>query len=452
MSHPSDTPPLAQPLPQRPRIARALRRATATMTRPTAQQVEAPNSHAHVAQEKLRQQARTPPRPPQSAPSRDDVGTKGGAPITPVFSRPFQSQATGQSKELLPRAGEGLYEQPSNASSADNSTEDMVMLKAVKAGIALHRYHEVQPDPNVPPGSQYPSWMWDALDRDGYITVELHVQKDFIQRSLDTERITRSTGREAWHGESEQDKRERQKEGKRLPTIGELHPLPIKQELHHCLIQIPEPAGVSRWGGAKRVLFVPQTYEYQRMMTEREELYAYNQQARRSNQQGPQRIPHAIAAWNPLPSAIKHWLQPAIPSSSEPSALHQMIIAGCSITASPIDRTPENYWLVLSRNDARRYVQTTLHKDPAIENSKALARWLGELHLEGLHQAMIHALNQHGAIAPFHWDEEDRAWWKEENAKWQAQLRDQQTPAPTADDPNAILAPMPAPKPNRPKM
>src|SRR5690606_24918226 len=41
------------------------------------------------------------------------------------------------------------------------------------AGLRAAAFQEV--DPNVPPGSHYDRWQWNALDRPGWVTIELHV-------------------------------------------------------------------------------------------------------------------------------------------------------------------------------------------------------------------------------------------------------------------------------------
>lgn len=469
MSQPLITPSFAQALPQKTRISRSLRRAGAVAQEPAktsvAKSPPAPapmplSANARSAHDKLRQQARTVAQskartaPAPVAPNRSATSDALALAVAPAFSRPLAQQApippapAQQTNELIPRAGEA-QEKPEKESS---SQKDMLLHAALKAGIALYRYNEVQPDPNTPPGSHYPSWMWDAMDREGYVTVELHIDEDYIRRSLSSDPVTRSNQRDPWFGESEQDKKERQQQGKRLPNIGELRPLPKKDGLYHCLVHLPEPRESLRWGRAKRLLFVPQTHEYQRLMDDREEQGAYRYQSRFSQKQGPQRINHPIAGWKPSTLAVNQWLRPVESASDDPQGFHQMIISGCAIAATELDRAPEDYWLILSESDTYRYVQSQLLSDPLKERSKAPDRWLGELRVNALYEAMNHALSQRGAIAPSQWSEEDRTWWQEENAKWQDTLRAKQHAPAEAEELNPILKPMPASAPLRPRM
>lgn len=177
---------------------------------------------------------------------------------------------------------------------------------------------------DVPPGSHYDPWIWDAVSRQAQpdeITVELYA--DGRMR----ERMTQMSEKEAFAAN-------------RL--------MPRFDPALHVLMNVKQPKGAP-WGDARRVLLVPQTL---RVVTPAKpsgpNRYGNNASGGAAAPAKPTSLPKMSdqptrAAWQADPKAIGTWLARGV--GDEVIFGHAMIGEGGFSQA---------YWVILSKNDAQR--------------------------------------------------------------------------------------------------
>ena len=173
-------------------------------------------------------------------------------------------------------------------------------------------------DDNVPPGSHYESWIWDAMQKEGEVTVELYVD----QKELSEE--TRM----------------------KMPDRGN----PKFDPTCHVLMNIPRDDRAP-WLTASRVLLVPKTY-----------LRKQEVQKTKSNNFGKKPSPMAsalgstltqptqpksetIETWESDPRGISAWLA---------NETHHSVVFGACLVEGPSGIPEREYWIVVSRADALR--------------------------------------------------------------------------------------------------
>jgi len=178
-------------------------------------------------------------------------------------------------------------------------------------------------EPRVPPGSHYDEWVWNALDKPGYVTIELYVDA----RHLSDADKPASVLEQAYQPNASNSP------GRARPKF---------DPDRHVLISVPQPSHAP-WQDATRVLLTPETIK----------LAAVRKENRGSTQFGAKNAlgtpepekKERPPSWESEPSGISAWL------NMEP---HHNVIFGRVLLDAMARHGGQMYWMVLSQADAER--------------------------------------------------------------------------------------------------
>jgi len=231
-------------------------------------------------------------------------------------------------------------------------------------------------DVAVPPGSHYAPWVWNAMDKEGHITVELYV---------DGTRQFSSTGLEGRNSAVET--RERYHLA-RAPVSN-----PEFSSSRHCLVSVPA-SNRFPWDMARRVLLIPQTFEEVSLPVSR------NSRGGFKSKRGKEPSPSFYMA--PHPDGIKNWL--------DGSFDRNVIFGYCSVAGDLRDVGMDFWWVVISLEDLRRQHEmqhpSLRYRDPEEVRPRYmeyLGYWADAQSLKVLQAASQGA----GPVMPDGWSEED---------------------------------------------
>lgn len=186
------------------------------------------------------------------------------------------------------------------------------------AGVIETAFDESPPD--VPPGSHYEAWVWNAMDKEGCVTIELYVDDGLGAKDpLELSPLERAY----------------------KPVYQRRNP--VFNAKKHCLISVPTYPGAP-WGVAKRVLLTPYT-----------ERKLPDQKAKPRYDGKPPVTPPPQYVGDP--AGISNWLE---------GKRHHSVIFGRCVVADPRTRNGESYWMVISKNDAKRVQEDVYGNDPAV--------------------------------------------------------------------------------------
>lgn len=183
------------------------------------------------------------------------------------------------------------------------------------AGIPEHAFEGH--DPAVPPGSHYEAWVWNAMDKEGHITIELYVDAP-AQPAGQPESLIERAYKPGYV----------RKEPKFDPNF-------------HCLISVPDFPGAP-WGSAKRVLLTPHT------------MRSLAKNAAKSKFNGGGGKPNFAQAEKPKAPEPQIEADPAGISAWLNGNLHHNVIFGRCTIAPNKKEAGDDYWMVLSKNDAQQ--------------------------------------------------------------------------------------------------
>jgi len=231
-------------------------------------------------------------------------------------------------------------------------------------------------DVAVPPGSHYAPWVWNAMDKEGHITVELYVDG---KRSLSDIRRDESG--------SAGKIRERYRLA-RAPVSN-----PEFSSSKHCLVSVPASNSFP-WDMARRVLLIPQTFEEVALPVSR------NFRGGFSSRRGKEPSPSSCMA--PHPDGIKNWL--------DGNFDRNVIFGYCSVAGDLRDVGMDFWWVVISLEDLRRQHEiqhpSLRFRDPEEIRPRYmeyLGYWADAQSLKVLQAAHQGA----GPVMPDDWSEED---------------------------------------------
>ena len=183
------------------------------------------------------------------------------------------------------------------------------------AGIPEHAFEGV--DPAVPPGSHYEAWVWNALDKEGHVTIELYVDAHSEASGKPDSLIERAY------------------------KPGYVRKEPKFDPNFHCLISVPNFPGAP-WGNAKRVLLTPHTM---RSLAKNAGKAKFNGAGGKPNFAQAEKPKAPEAQIEADPAGISTWLN---------GNLHHNVIFGRCAIAPNKNEAGDDYWMVLSKNDAQQ--------------------------------------------------------------------------------------------------
>lgn len=217
---------------------------------------------------------------------------------------------------------------------------------------------------HVIPGSFYPPWVWQALEREltssrstSTLVMELHISTHLTQYR--------------WPSASAMPEQAPRRDPDQLYcTIGHVDTDATSVEG----LKLTSP-----FGGIKRVMCVPQTYTKKTLPAPK---YAAGKPRKRT-------------ILVPDVKQVVHWL-------NDYRATHRMVLGFCSL-GSRLEPITQNYWVIASKQDAMQWLK---------ENNRThwpcpSQNYLGEIRTASMQALIYHALNQHYFVAPKDWPKSD---------------------------------------------
>jgi len=318
-------------------------------------------------------------------PEQAMVATPAGAGNKPAPSAPLVRPAC-----VMPAAAKARFSLPSP--DACHSLDEKTSLIA-REGDSLETLVCDMPravfngsNPAVPPGSHYEPWVWNALDKEGRITVELYVDGSHAVSPEMLSALGALRPRQEW-----------------LASLRQPKHNPVFDASLHCLMSIPMPDVYDRypWHIASRVLLVPMTYQ-QVVVADVGNRYGYKRRA--SALASGKHDPTPLRYWHAHPAGIRDWLA---------CGFDQRVIFGhCAISDRPEYVGEHLWWVVLSRDDVTRIHRSEGYPDAldVHDIEPRHSRYLGTWTDTAACQALLAAYEARGAVMPSDWADEDMAF------------------------------------------